>query len=207
MNPVARIEHACARFVEEAFARVFPGDLDPAHVGRKLAAMLHANPGDLYLVRVHPADYARFAADRDFLEARWTALLREAQPPDRTGSAPRALLHEDARVVSGSVAIEAVTDNDERPPTLALERRDGSRVPLRDGLRLGRSSDNDVVVRDGRVSRHHARVIAAAGGFVIEDAGSTNGTFVDGRAAMRAPLTPGATVTLGDTHLRVCADG
>ena len=32
------------------------------------------------------------------------------------------------------------------------------RVPVRDGLSLGRSSDNDVVLRDFSVSRHHARI-------------------------------------------------
>ena len=105
MNPIARVEHACARFVEEAFARVFPSDLDPAQVGRKLATLMHASAGDLYLVRVHPSDYARLAQDRDFLEARWSALLREALPADRRSESPRALLHEDERIVAVSVAI------------------------------------------------------------------------------------------------------
>ena len=113
MNALARIELACARFVEEAFARVFPSELDSAQVGRKLVAVMQATPSDTYLVRVHPDDYARFAGDRDFLEARWSALLRDALPADRN-VAPRAILHEDARIVSGSLAIEAVTD--ERPP-------------------------------------------------------------------------------------------
>lgn len=203
MNPIARVEQACARLVEEAFARVFPSDLDPAQVGRKLAAQMQASPGDLFLVRVHPADYARFAADRDFLEARWSALLREAQPAGRSET-PRALLHEDARVVAGSVAIDTVAD--ERRAVLCFERRDGMRVALRDGLTIGRSGDNDVVVRDGRVSRRHARIVADGAAFAIEDAGSSNGTFVDGKRIDRAPLVPDGTVTIGDTHLRVRSD-
>jgi hypothetical protein len=206
MNLIARVEHACARFVEDTFARVFPGDLDPAQVGRKLVATLQATPGDLFLVRVHPADYARLAQDRDFLEARWSALLREALPAQRGGT-PRAILHEDPRVVAGSVAIEAVTDIDERAPAIVLERPDGSRFTVADGTRIGRASDNDLVVRDARVSRRHARIVADGGGFAIEDAGSSNGTFVDGRRSDRAPLVPGAIVTVGDTHLRVCSDG
>jgi hypothetical protein len=205
MNPIARVEHACARFVEEAFARVFPSDLDPAQVGRKLATLMHASAGDLYLVRVHPSDYARLAQDRDFLEARWSALLREALPADRRSESPRALLHEDERIVAGSVAIEPVLD-DRSPPPLYLERSDGSRIVVRDGLRIGRSRENDVVVRDGRASRRHARIVADAGAFAIEDVGSSNGTFVDGEPARRARLVPGATVTIGDTLLRVCGD-
>jgi hypothetical protein len=204
MNTIARIEHACARFVEDGFARIFPSDLDPAQVGRKLAALMQAAPGDLFLVKVHPSDYARFAGDRDLLEARWSALLREALPAARRSESPRALLHEDAEVVAGSVAIETVSD--ERQPALMLVRGDGTRVGLRDGLRIGRSRDNDVVVRDGRASRRHARIVAAAGGFAIEDGGSSNGTFVDGKPVRRAPLAPGTTVTIGDTHFAVRTD-
>lgn len=201
MNPFARVEQFCARFVEGAFARVFPSDLEPAQVARKLVATMQATPGDLYLVRVHPADYARFAGDRDFLEARWSALLREAQPPDRSPAALRALLNEDARVVAGSVVIEAVSD--ERAPAYVLERSGAASVTMRDGLRLGRAGDNDVVIRDRRASRYHARIVAAAGGFAIEDLDSSNGTFIDGRRAAFERLAPGSTVTLGDTHLRV----
>lgn len=204
MNPIARVEHACARFVEDAFARVFPSDLDPAQVGRKLAALMQATPGDLYLVRVHPADYARFAADRDFLEARWSALLREALPADRAGETPRALLHEDARIVAGSVAIEIVAD--ERPAPLYLERRDGSRIALRPGLRIGRSADNDIVIGDRRASRYHARLTGSGNGLAIEDIGSANGTFLDGARVERAALTANAIITIGDTHLRVGGD-
>jgi hypothetical protein len=204
MNPIARIEHVCSRFVEETFARVFPGDLDPAQVGRKLAALMQAAPGDLYLVRVHPSDYARFAADREPLEARWSALLREALPAGHRTKLPRALLHEDARVVAGSVTIETVTDERAR---LAFERHDGTRVALREGLRIGRAADNDVVVRDGRASRHHARIVAATGALAIEDLNSANGTFVDGRRVTSAPLALDAVVTIGDTHLCVRADG
>jgi len=57
MNVFARIESACARVVEDAFARVFPSALDPAQIGRRLVATAQAASSDLYLVRVHPDDY------------------------------------------------------------------------------------------------------------------------------------------------------
>jgi hypothetical protein len=200
VNVFARIENACARVVEDAFARVFPSALDPAQIGRRLVSTAQAAPSDLYLVRVHPVDYARFVDDRDYLEGRWSAMLREALPRERADAA-RVVLDEDPDVVSGSLAIEAVVD--ERAQALALERPDGTRVELHDGLTLGRADDNDVKLRDARASRHHARIIADGTGWSVEDLGSSNGTFVDGAEVRRSRLDRGQTLTLGDTPLKI----
>jgi hypothetical protein len=197
VNAIARFEALCARVVEGTFARIFPGALEPAQVGRKLVAAYAATPTDTYLVRVHPVDYARFASDRAFLEARWSAMLRE-NAPER--DSPHAVLHEDPDIVAGSVTIEALVDD--RPVVLSLVRP-GETVALFDGLRIGRNDDNDVTISDGRVSRHHARVIADGDGFAIEDLHSSNGTFVDGKAVSRARLHAGASIVVGETVLEV----
>lgn len=200
MNVFARIEHACARVVEDAFARVFPSALDPAQIGRRLVATAQAIPGDLYLVRVHPTDYARFAGDRDFLESRWSAILREALTDGRRETA-RVVLDEDADVVAGSLAIEAVLE--ERAQSLALEKPDGARVAFADGLTIGRAGDNGVVLRDPRASRYHAKLVADGTGWSVEDTGSSNGTYVDGARVRRARLERGQVLTIGDTPLKV----
>ena len=200
MNVFARIESACARVVEDAFARVFPSALDPAQIGRRLVATAQSSPSDLYLVRVHPNDYARLQGDRDFLEGRWSAMLREALPAQRAGNA-RVVLDEDPDVVSGSLAIEAVVD--ERAQSLAVERPDGLRIALADGQTIGRASDNAIVVRDARASRYHARIVADGTGWSVEDTGSSNGTFVDGAQVRRSRLDGGQTLTVGDTPLKV----
>ncbi len=201
MNPIARFERWCATVVEGTFARIFPSALEPEHVGRKLLAAHVATPTDTYLVRVHPVDYARFAPDRAFIEARWSALLRE------NGADARAVLHEDPAVVAGAVTIDALVD-ERRGLAIVVGPSTSSGpasipVPLRDGLRIGRSDDNDVVVRDGRVSRHHARIVADGDGFAIVDEGSSNGTFVDGERTVRAPLAAGTNVVVGDTVLTI----
>ncbi len=49
-----------------------------------------------------------------------------------------------------------------------------------DLLTLGREGSSAIAVNDPEVSRQHARVAFQAGGYVIEDLGSTNGTFVNG---------------------------
>jgi hypothetical protein len=197
MNVFARIESVCARVVEDAFARVFPSALDPAQIGRRLVATAQSAPGDLYLVRVHPSDYARLEPDRDFLEGRWSAMLREAVP----AQTPRVVLDEDPAVVAGSLAIEPV--DDDRVASLVLERGDGSRIALSDGLIVGRGEDAGVVLRDPRVSRHHARVVAEGNGWTIEDLRSSNGTWIDGTRVARARLVGGQVVTLGESMLKV----
>jgi hypothetical protein len=198
VNAIARFEQLCARVVEGTFARIFPSALEPAQVGRKLIAAQAATPTDTYLVRVHPVDYARFAGDRAFLEARWSAMLREGAP---NNDIPAAILHEDPAIVAGSVTIEALVDD--RPSVLSLVRPGGDPIALFDGLRIGRNEDNDVVVADGRVSRHHARIDADGGGFAIEDLHSSNGTFVDGAQVQRARLHPGASIVVGETVLEI----
>jgi pSer/pThr/pTyr-binding forkhead associated (FHA) protein len=70
---------------------------------------------------------------------------------------------------------------------------------------LGRDETNDVVLHDGKVSRHHARLESGDAGYAIVDLGSENGTFVDGVRVDRATLVTGNVITLGDSTLRLDA--
>jgi phosphatidylserine/phosphatidylglycerophosphate/cardiolipin synthase-like enzyme len=75
-----------------------------------------------------------------------------------------------------------------------LSRTDAlERYPLRPGsTAIGRSEDNDVVVLDPQVSRHHARIRLAGDACSLEDLGSANGTRVNGEpVAGSVPLAPG----------------
>jgi ribosomal protein L32 len=81
----------------------------------------------------------------------------------------------------------------------------GQRCPLRDGLRIGRGEDNDLVLKNvSLASRHHAEVRRAPGGYAIVDLGSSNGTQVNG-ARIGGPtlLAHGDVVTIGGLALRV----
>ncbi len=63
---------------------------------------------------------------------------------------------------------------------------------------LGRQGDNDLVLLDTRISRHHAHIIQDADGYLLEDVGSRHGTFANG-AQITAPLRlkPGDQIGLG----------
>jgi hypothetical protein len=64
---------------------------------------------------------------------------------------------------------------------------------------MGRDVTNEVVLSDSEVSRQHSRITRTPGGFVLEDLGSTNGTFINGERLV-APriLSPGDLVGLGE---------
>ncbi len=64
---------------------------------------------------------------------------------------------------------------------------------------MGRQSDNDLVLLDSRVSRHHARVIQDPEGYSIEDLGSRHGTFVNGERVNSCVLKSGDQINLGVT--------
>lgn len=81
------------------------------------------------------------------------------------------------------------------------------------GLRsvsIGRASERratraagglDLRIPDVRLSQSHARLTLVRGRWVLEDAGSRNGTRVDGEAATQMPLSDGALIEVGRTFL------
>lgn len=70
-------------------------------------------------------------------------------------------------------------------------------------ITIGRSSENEITLNDGSVSRHHCQIVQNDNGtFSIVDFGSTNGTFVNGqRISGQQPLNPNDVVKVGNTLL------
>src|SRR5262249_25187543 len=78
----------------------------------------------------------------------------------------------------------------------------GKRFPFTSGpVALGRDNSNAVQLHDNEVSRRHAEVRAAPGGFEVVDLGSANGTYVNDHAVERSSLRHGDKVQLGQTVL------
>ena len=68
-------------------------------------------------------------------------------------------------------------------------------------IRMGRSPDNDVILRDPATSGHHARLERRGEHFWVVDLGSTNGTFVNGESIQERQLNNGDRVTIGQNSL------
>ena len=82
--------------------------------------------------------------------------------------------------------------------------RAGDRLPLRAVTSLGRDAGNDVVVVDEAASARHAVVTFSDGEWWVEDAGSTNGTVVNGtKIWQKERLHYGDEITIGRIGLRL----
>jgi len=91
-------------------------------------------------------------------------------------------------------AVLRVTDPDGRTRNVVVEGG---------GLTIGRATDNDLVAMDGRVSRHHGKIVGRRGTLVYSDLGSTNGSRVNSVAVTEVVLGVGDRLEVGDTTLVV----
>jgi hypothetical protein len=95
------------------------------------------------------------------------------------------------------------------PRQLALRfisgKYQGGEFPLgiQQEIVVGRSSELDMVLVEDMVSRRHARIECTDDQIIIEDLGSTNGTFVNGEKIKRATLKEGDRVLIGTSILKV----
>ena len=218
MSFFARVEEACAAFVERAFANMFPSDLEPAQIARKLVATMEARTDSTsegptaparYTVYVHAEDYDRLAPHRAYLESEWSALL--ADVAERVGiafeTAPRVELREGTDMVAGAVEIATGEEEVAARGAFILRVTGGIASEPAFGIsgaaRVGRSPESDVHLPDPSVSRNHALLDVHNGKLIVRDAGSTNGTFVNQTRVESAELHPGDVVNFGKAAMRV----
>jgi len=230
---LARIEQACAAFIERTFAKTFPSDLEPAQIARKLVATMEARtrseeggmvaPGG-YVVFVNPDDHERLSEHQDYLEREWAELLRDlaARVGVRFREEASVTMTPSPSVPAGAVDVAAV---DEATVDIRLVPEEPKRLPRRFHLRMmkgvpaygvyyvegksliGRSEECDVFLVDPSVSRTHAIVELVEGEPSVLDLGSTNGTFVNGKRIEASALRAGDELKFGNTVMRFEASG
>ncbi|MEO9171305.1 MAG: FhaA domain-containing protein [Candidatus Baltobacteraceae bacterium] len=228
MSWFARIEQACAAFIERTFAKTFPSDLEPAQIARKLVSTMEARtrgddghlfaPGS-YVVYVNPEDLSRLSEHTAYLEREWGELLRDMA--GRVGvyffdGGPKVQMQPRESVPLG--AVDVMVASDVTIHIASVTQNAAKRFHLRmlkgvpaygvyfiEGtVTVGRSEESDIFLVDPSVSRNHAEIDLDADGPVVRDLASTNGTFINGErveSSTRAAL--GDVLTFGNTQLRL----
>jgi hypothetical protein len=78
--------------------------------------------------------------------------------------------------------------------------RAGAAYDLSDGALLGRGDQADIVLEDSFASSRHARLVPHGDVMVLEDLGSTNGTYLNDEPLRGPqPLHPGDRIRIGDS--------
>lgn len=149
----------------------------------------------------HYRSLARLGLDEFMRDAAPAALLRN-RPGDTSG-----FPNEEEETFVGMDFEEAPDLKTERMVIHPLEKKKGA--PFSDMITVGRTANNDVVLNDITVSRFHAYFKKRGEDWVVCDAGSKNGTQVNGRrldARKERKIENGTTVRIGDIetmfHLR-----
>ena len=226
---LTRLERALERIVEGSIAGVFRLRVQPAEIGRRLErAMLDGRvtsvgtslAPNLYEVQLHPDDAAVFAGWDEALSREmetWLAELAFAQGLSTVGPI-RVRLVEDATVSRRSVRAEgrfgggaasaatARQPDRDLPQSLRLLPIEPGVPPLSlrsSPVTVGRADDNDLVLADPEVSRHHARLEPDGRRWRAIDLGSTNGTWVNGERLNAAIIAVGDEVAFGASRYTV----
>jgi hypothetical protein len=81
----------------------------------------------------------------------------------------------------------------------------GTSINLTDQqITMGRANDATLVLNDDYASTHHARIFPQDGQWIVEDLGSTNGTYLDRQKVIRpTPVPVGVPIRIGKTVLEL----
>lgn len=225
-NRLSRFEDHIQRLVEGGFARLFAGRLHPREVAVQLAKNMedHALPGeegliapDIYIVRIHSNDHEAILKEAGDLAAQLALELVEMA---RSGGMsllnyPEVRLLADDEIPLRQLSISAkhsnaVTSTTEALPLESLQAPDDApeatlildedhHIPVdKPIINLGRHRDNDIILDDMRVSRHHAQIRLRFGQHYLYDLGSSGGTQLNGSSIREAPLSSGDIIRLGN---------
>jgi hypothetical protein len=187
---------------------------------------------DRFVVHMHPDDLALFEPPEDVARELASGALSFARGRGYAlRDRPRVTLQPEEGLRPGEVEVDAelsppaesviasgadVPDTGTRvfevpvvrAPEVVIEVREPGKAARRVTLtgapmRIGRAPECELVLKDSRVSRRHARLHARDGVLVLTDLNSTNGTRVNGHRVTELVLGAGDRILVGDTNLTV----
>jgi hypothetical protein len=182
----------------------------------------HLIAPDVYIVRLHPADHRAILEEEGDIGVR---LAQEVVEMARTAGmtlkqVPEVRLLADATIAPHTIIVGARHSTEEaestqamplgsaaevhvaNAPNAVLIRGENPPIPLdRPIINIGRQLDNDIILDDASVSRHHAQIRLRFGQYVIFDLGSQAGTMVNGNPIQQKALEPGDVIALAGVSL------
>ena len=227
MGLLERFEDSLDRLVNGAFARAFKAEVQPVEIAAALQRELDDRASVLdrqrtvvpnaFTVELSAHDHARLSVFRDALATELsglvtsyageqgyallgpvTVLLAEDDELETGIFRVRSEARAQVRATAGAAGPEATSEAAGQPHLVV----GGTAYPLvRSVTSLGRGSEVDIQVDDPGVSRKHCEIVTSAGGALVRDLRSTNGTWVEGERIDEHPLTEGTQVQIGTTVL------
>lgn len=228
---IINFEEQLERLIEGSFARLFYGALQPREVAIRLIRAIEDNTRSAddgreaapthYTIRLHPADHTSLLKrTSDFHQLLTDQVITYCQ---ETGlylhNTPELLLVQDVHLPRHVVQITADHSNDKRDttqmmttinqqtpagpmPEAQLIIDDKRLVPLNEPIiNIGRHPDNEIVLSNLHVSRHHIQIRLRFGEFMLYDRQSRSGTYVNGQRVLEHILTSGDVIRIGDVTL------
>lgn len=205
--------------IEGAMARVFGSVTKPLGAEALASAILKAlesnkvqgleaafAPND-YAIYLNPADVSALLSLFDTLSAEVRRFVKElaAQKSYRLTGPVAVRWDTGAKVKKGEANVQARVFSGQPRAALTVVQgaQAGQDFPIEATLTsIGRTAENDVIIADENVSRHHCELRFTGTDFEVEDLGSTNGVILNGQPVTKAIVEDGDTLELGRTLLK-----
>lgn len=229
-NALAQLELRLQALIEGSAARIFASDDLQKELASCLVDAMKAGvrtqPGgeliapNLYILHVHPSQLINIQRNSALLEELAQTLQDLAEETGLSFLSPPVLrITEDDTVlprqchVIAQVSIENLAEtsdmvaeaapNTPTVPANAFLIVDGTRIfsLTQSVINIGRRTDNDLVIDDGRISRVHAQLRAIKGRYVLFDLDSRGGTLVNDQRIHQSVLYPGDVISLAGVPL------
>jgi pSer/pThr/pTyr-binding forkhead associated (FHA) protein len=198
-------EKGLERAVNGAFAKTFRSGIQPVEIASALRRELDTKAAvvsrdrilapNTFGVELAPDDFTKMSAlGATLIDELDTLVQTHAKAQGYTfAGAVTITLSADPQLSAGTLRVASRTEEG-RVSWRAVVDIDGTRHPLR-------ASRTVIAIPDPGTSRKHVEILWDGERAMVRDLGSTNGTTLDGRRVIEAPLAPDSVVRIGRTEI------
>ncbi len=222
MSLLKDFETRLEKIVEGVFAKGFKSALQPVELAKKLSRTMEDNRTvsvskvyipNHYTIQLSPEDYDEFTSFEAQLQSELKNFLYKKMRARKYSTIGdiQIVLRQDKKISLGQVEIEGklvadeTTDAGKDAVTASLELSIGDNEETffltKKPTAIGRLENNNIVIPDPSISRHHAEISYKQGQFYLVDLNSANGTFLNGRKIEEKRMKNSDQIGLGKVTL------